>query len=72
MPHIVDAFRTGRGFGWHEHHDGLFTGTELFFRPGYAASLISSWIPASHRERSSQRDEHDDLKGGARQERGRR
>ncbi|MEO6327051.1 MAG: class I SAM-dependent methyltransferase [Thermoanaerobaculia bacterium] len=46
VPHIADAFRSGKGFGWHEHHEGLFRGTELFFRPGYAANLISSWIPA--------------------------
>lgn len=46
VPHIIDAFRTGRGFGWHEHHEGLFRGTELFFRPGYSANLVSSWIPA--------------------------
>jgi SAM-dependent methyltransferase len=32
--------------GWHEHHPDLFAGTERFFRPGYAANLISSWIPA--------------------------
>ena len=32
--------------GWHEHDPGLFMGTERFFRPGYAANLISSWIPA--------------------------
>jgi hypothetical protein len=32
--------------GWHEHHHDLFTGTERFFRPGYAANLVSSWIPA--------------------------
>ena len=32
--------------GWHEHHHDLFAGTERFFRPGYAANLISSWIPA--------------------------
>ena len=30
----------------HEHDAGLFRGTEIFFRPGYAANLISSWIPA--------------------------
>ena len=33
-PAITEAFRTGRGFGWHEHDDGLFEGTERFFRPG--------------------------------------
>jgi 2-polyprenyl-3-methyl-5-hydroxy-6-metoxy-1,4-benzoquinol methylase len=32
--------------GWHEHHPELFVGTERFFRPGYAANLIGSWIPA--------------------------
>ena len=45
-PRIADAFRTGDGVGWHEHDPGLFRGTERFFRPGYAANLISSWIPA--------------------------
>jgi SAM-dependent methyltransferase len=43
---ITGAFQTGHGVGWHEHHHDLFTGTERFFRPGYAANLISSWIPA--------------------------
>ena len=42
---IAEAFRTGTGVGWHEHDPGLFRGTERFFRPGYAANLISSWIP---------------------------
>lgn len=46
VPKIAEKFRTGEGFGWHEHDHGLFRGTELFFRPGYAANLISSWIPA--------------------------
>ncbi len=39
-------FRTGEGLGWHEHHDDLFCGTERFFRPGYVANLVTSWIPA--------------------------
>lgn len=43
---IAEAFRTGEGVGWHEHDPGLFGGTERFFRPGYAANLMSSWIPA--------------------------
>ena len=43
---LTDAFRTGDGIGWHQHDDRLFTGTERFFRPGYQANLISSWIPA--------------------------
>jgi 2-polyprenyl-3-methyl-5-hydroxy-6-metoxy-1,4-benzoquinol methylase len=43
---IEEAFRTGRGVGWHEHHHDLFRGTERFFRSGYIANLTSSWIPA--------------------------
>jgi SAM-dependent methyltransferase len=45
-PRITEAFRTGEGVGWHEHHEDLFTGCELFFRPGYLANLTTSWIPA--------------------------
>jgi 2-polyprenyl-3-methyl-5-hydroxy-6-metoxy-1,4-benzoquinol methylase len=43
---IEDAFRTGKGVGWHEHHHDLFHGTERFFRPGYIANLMTNWIPA--------------------------
>lgn len=43
---IEKRFRSGNGFGWHEHDHGLFEGTERFFRPNYAANLVSSWIPA--------------------------
>ncbi|GAC1417120.1 MAG: class I SAM-dependent methyltransferase [Acidobacteriaceae bacterium] len=43
---IEQAFRTGAGVGWHEHHHDLFHGTERFFRPGYIANLITAWIPA--------------------------
>ena len=43
---ITERFKTGKGMGWHEHDPDLFIGTERFFRPGYAANLISSWIPA--------------------------
>jgi SAM-dependent methyltransferase len=46
MPKIEEAFRTGKGVGWHEHHHDLFHGTERFFRPNYNANLIASWIPA--------------------------
>jgi SAM-dependent methyltransferase len=43
---LTDVFRTGKGFGWHEHEKGLFEGCERFFRPNYLANLTSSWIPA--------------------------
>jgi SAM-dependent methyltransferase len=45
-PKITEAFRSGAGFGWHEHDRGLFEGTERFFRPGYVGNLVASWIPA--------------------------
>jgi 2-polyprenyl-3-methyl-5-hydroxy-6-metoxy-1,4-benzoquinol methylase len=43
---LEERFKTGKGMGWHEHHANVFVGTERFFRPGYAANLISAWIPA--------------------------
>src|SRR6266849_6292201 len=48
VPRITESFRTGGGMGWHEHADGVFHGCEKFFRPGYAANLVPSWIPALH------------------------
>src|SRR5262249_24627830 len=44
--HLAEAFRTGRGIAWSDHHDCLFCGTEKFFRPSYAGNLIQSWIPS--------------------------
>jgi len=46
VPRITESFRTGDGMGWHEHVEGVFHGCEKFFRPGYAANLVSAWIPA--------------------------
>jgi ubiquinone/menaquinone biosynthesis C-methylase UbiE len=46
VPRIAESFRSGAGMGWHEHVDGVFHGCEKFFRPGYAANLVSNWIPA--------------------------
>jgi SAM-dependent methyltransferase len=43
---ITDAFRSGAGMGWHEHHEDVFSGCEMFFRPGYVANLLPCWIPA--------------------------
>jgi len=43
---ITDAFRSGKGVGWHEHDSCLFVGTERFFRPNYRAHLIDEWVPA--------------------------
>ncbi|HZX90577.1 MAG TPA: class I SAM-dependent methyltransferase [Rudaea sp.] len=43
---IVDTFRSGSGFAWHEHNGRLFCGTEMFFRTGYRTHLVSAWLPA--------------------------
>ena len=43
---IIDAFRTGKGLGWGDHHPHLFEGIERFYKPSYVANLITSWIPA--------------------------
>lgn len=56
---LTERFKDGKGMGWHEHHHDLFVGTERFFRPGYAANLISAWIPALE-------GVNDKLKNGAR------
>jgi 2-polyprenyl-3-methyl-5-hydroxy-6-metoxy-1,4-benzoquinol methylase len=45
-PRIAEAFRTGEGVGWHEHDEGVFVGCDAFYRPGYVAELVPSWIPA--------------------------
>jgi len=45
-PKVEEAFRSGKGLGWHEHSKCLFRGTERFFRPGYNAHLTAEWIPA--------------------------
>lgn len=43
---ILNAFRTGKGLGWGDHHHYLFQGTERFFKPNYVTNLTTSWIPA--------------------------
>jgi 2-polyprenyl-3-methyl-5-hydroxy-6-metoxy-1,4-benzoquinol methylase len=42
----TEIFKTGRGRPWGDHPECLFCGTDRFFRPGYQANLIDSWIPA--------------------------
>jgi SAM-dependent methyltransferase len=43
---IVERFRSGGGFAWGEHGTDVAVGCERFFRPGYVANLVSSWLPA--------------------------
>ena len=45
-PKITEAFRTGEGVGWNEHHEDVFPGCDAFYRPGYVAELVPNWIPA--------------------------
>lgn len=41
---IANVFKTGAGFGWHQHHQCLFHGIERFFRPGYDTFLVEDWL----------------------------
>jgi SAM-dependent methyltransferase len=43
---IIEAFRTGKGLGWGDHHHYLFEGTERSFKPYYVAKITTSWIPS--------------------------
>ena len=43
---IVRAMRGDGALPWGDHHPCMFVGTERFFRPGYRAHLISTWLPA--------------------------
>ena len=45
-PKMLEAFKTGEGISWGDHHTCLFCGTEKFFSPSYSGNLINSWIPA--------------------------
>jgi SAM-dependent methyltransferase len=42
----IEAFRTGKGIAWGDHHERLYCGVAAFFRNGYAASLVPEWLPA--------------------------
>ena len=43
---VIQAMRENGALAWGDHHPCMFSGTERFFRPGYRANLVSSWIPA--------------------------
>jgi 2-polyprenyl-3-methyl-5-hydroxy-6-metoxy-1,4-benzoquinol methylase len=58
-PQITEAFRTGAGVAWGDHHDDVFVGCDAFYRPGYVADLVATWIPALE-------GVHDKLAAGAR------
>ncbi len=45
-PRIFDRARDGDGLSWGDHSNDVHEGCERFFRPSYAANLVSSWLPA--------------------------
>lgn len=45
-PKTIEAFRTGKGVAWGDHHERLYCGVAAFFRNGYAANLVPAWLPA--------------------------
>jgi SAM-dependent methyltransferase len=42
----VAAMRGTGAIPWGEHHPSMFSGVEKFFRPGYKANLVATWLPA--------------------------
>ncbi|MBC7881444.1 MAG: class I SAM-dependent methyltransferase [Anaerolineae bacterium] len=42
----IQAFKTGAGVGWGEHHARMSCGTAAFYRNCYQNSLLSQWLPA--------------------------
>jgi SAM-dependent methyltransferase len=46
LERTVENYKSGKGMEWGEHHPCLFHGTERFFRAGYNANLLASWLPA--------------------------
>ncbi|QJW36648.1 class I SAM-dependent methyltransferase [Cellulosimicrobium protaetiae] len=46
LDHVLDAARSGGGYGWHEHVTDVHVGCERFFRPSYHAHLVAEWLPA--------------------------
>jgi SAM-dependent methyltransferase len=45
-PKIVEAARSGAGFGWHEHGPDVFEGCERFLLTSYGANVAAAWLPA--------------------------
>ncbi|HEY7633283.1 MAG TPA: class I SAM-dependent methyltransferase [Thermoleophilaceae bacterium] len=45
-PKITDVAESGAGYGWGEHNHHVHEGCERFFRTGYNANLIDSWLPS--------------------------
>ena len=46
QPKVQAAFRTGQGVAWADQASCMFCAVAKFFRPGYRANLVQSWLPA--------------------------
>lgn len=42
----LEAFRTGKGVAWGDHHGRLYCGVAAFYRNAYRGSLLTDWLPA--------------------------
>jgi SAM-dependent methyltransferase len=42
----LQAFRSGAGVAWGEHHGRMSCGVAAFYRNGYRACLVPQWLPA--------------------------
>jgi SAM-dependent methyltransferase len=42
----IEAFRTGAGVPWGDHHARLHDGVASFYRNAYSAALVPEWLPA--------------------------
>ena len=54
-PKVAEAFRTGKGVGWHEHSKCLFSGTERFSDPAITPISFRAGFPRSPASRRSSR-----------------
>ena len=43
---LTEAFRTGKGVGWHEHDHGCSTASSASSARPYLGNLVQAWIPA--------------------------
>lgn len=59
LDQLIDAFRTGKGFGWHEHGDGARCGQAEANRPLFLQLLAKEYLPSID-------DLHAELLSGAR------
>lgn len=46
QPMVEAAFRSGGGVAWGDQTGCLFCAVAKFFRPGYQANIVESWLPA--------------------------